>query len=131
MNQEYNQEFGEPQNSGNNETQEQGVEQELKNKHEVSKNIIIISVLAVIVVVLALMFMWGTSVQNKTVLENTTEAPETPSQLENQDATIRISTSDEIVEIENDLNNTEIDTLDADLEALEAEIDRALSDEEL
>jgi len=123
------------QNHQEEQAQDQGAPEELhidqlpENNSETSKNIIIIVVLAVIVVVLALMYMWGSSVQEKASTENETEVATIELPADGQIESLKqVSTSDEIVKIENDLNMTELENLDADLIQLEAEIDAAIEE---
>jgi len=102
-------------------------EQQLRGEveHSASKNIVIVVVVAIIIVVLALMYMWGARVQESmnTPIEELPTLPASDEQVENLK---QVSTSDELEDIERDIDATELDNLDADLTELEAEIDAAL-----
>jgi hypothetical protein len=75
------------------------------------------------------MYMWGSSVQEKASTENETEVATIELPADGQIESLKqVSTSDEIVKIENDLNMTELENLDADLIQLEAEIDAAIEE---
>jgi cytoskeletal protein RodZ len=104
---------------------QEGVQGVLAEEHKASKNMIIVVVIAVIVVVLALMYMWGARVQEnmQTPDENLPTLPATDEQTE---ALKQVSTSDELDAIEDDLDMTDLDNLDADLADLEAEIEAGL-----
>lgn len=76
-------------------------------------NLVIVVVLAVIVVVLALMYLWGSSA---------TQLPPAPPAVED---TTPVA-SDEVEALEQDLATPELDTLDADLNQMEVELDAEL-----
>lgn len=84
---------------------------------EVSKNTIIVAVLAIIVVVLALMYIWGS---NKVM--RIEELPPLPPD-EQTEQLKQVSTSDELDAIEQDLLTTEPETLDTGLSDMEAELE--------
>ena len=102
-------------------------EQTQEPEHETSKNIIIIAVLAVIIVVLALMYIWGSKITEQQLPEVREDIVAVPPRVDEQtEALKQVSASNELVDIEKDLDKTELDSLDADLVELEAEIDAAL-----
>lgn len=91
---------------------------------EVSKNTIIFIVLGVIVVVLALMYLWGSGVKQGMDSNKTPPETQIPLPPDTQTEALRqVSTSDELEVIEADLNATELDSLDANLDQLEQELD--------
>lgn len=93
------------------------------------KDHILIMVIAVIVVALALAYLWGSGVGNRTVIE--TEPDILPPMLPQEDAQVEVivpTASDEINAIESDLLRTDIENLDAGLETLEAELQGALNE---
>jgi flagellar basal body-associated protein FliL len=101
-----------------------------------SKNLIIIAVLAVIVIVLALLYVWGS-------MGSTTQTPETnepaPAELTGEqpapavdpsiEALQQVSASDDVATIEEDLDTTDIEALDAELDQMMVEIDAELEAE--
>lgn len=101
---------------------------------ETSHNMVIIAVLAVAVVVLALMYMWGSSVQDTLQTPDgpvPAELKQTPTSVTEDptlDALNDTSSSDEMEEIEKDLRTTELDSLDAEVEQIEQEIEEALEE---
>lgn len=96
---------------------------------ETPKNLIIVVVVAVIIVVLALMYLWGSTVPTE-MPEPDAETPTELSVTDDQTETLKVvSPSDEIEQIENDLSATELDSIDAELGAFEAELDTALVSE--
>lgn len=89
----------------------------------VSKNLIITVVIAVVVVVLALMYVWGSKVGEPEILP-----PAFPAEDEQTMDLKKVSESDEIEAIEQDLLNTDLENLDADLNTFEAEIDTLVTE---
>ena len=87
---------------------------------EASKNTIIVAVLAIIVVVLALMYIWGSNKEMR--IE---ELPPLPPD-EQTEQLKQVSTSDELDVIELDLLSTEPDTLDGGILEMEVELDSEL-----
>ncbi len=90
-----------------------------------SKNLVIVAVLAVIVVVLALMFMWGTRIEEQPAPE-VIPPVETPV-VEQAPVSVPVSTSDDVDTLENELVMPEIETLDDELQNLEAALDEELN----
>ncbi len=93
------------------------------SSHEdhVAKNLLIIGVLALIVVVLALLYVWGSVAQLEEEL-----APELPALDPVQAAWAELGTSTDVEAIEADLENTELEPLDAELDQLMTELDAAV-----
>jgi len=99
-----------------------------------TKKLIITIVLAVIVVVLALMYMWGARIIPGTPVEE--PAPEVPvpaepepvAQPEPTPESDPLSTSDEVSALEADLDMPELESLDSDLVDMEAELDQMLEE---
>ncbi len=89
---------------------------------EASKNMLIAGILAVIVVVLALMFIWGSS-KHAPVPAPEPVAPEPVTE-------VPVSPSDEIsaIEADLDLGIPEIDDIDAELAEIELMIDMEVED---
>lgn len=102
------------------------LETELSVDSETSKNTIIVAVLAIIVVVLTLMYIWGAGIDKEitedALIEAELQAPLPPD--ESIEALQKVQTSDEMESIEADLSATDVDTLDADLRSMEAELNK-------
>ena len=103
---------------------------------EASKNMIVIAIMALVVVVLALVYLWGSriGVNEIGVADNVGKQQSTQDTQKVNDATetnitsndvSAQSKSDEIVDIENDLSNidSEINGLDEDLNKINEELD--------
>jgi hypothetical protein len=119
MEQENNQEL---QNSPEGQTNQGEVSIGEENvTHESSKNMLIVVVIAVIVVALALMYIWGSSIALKNKIDvDTPPIPSAPTMDEQVETLKQVSTSDEIDAIEADIQNTDLENIDADLEQIEA-----------
>ena len=76
-----------------------------------SANLLIVVVLAVIVVILALMYLWG---------QSTPELPPAPADPDVMDV------SDNVDVLEEDLTIPDLESLDAEVDSLEAELDAEL-----
>lgn len=142
MNQENNQEFQQNTDHEDNEhtsteemqtsnSIESALEGEFIMDGETSKNTIIIVVLAIIVIVLTLMYMWGSEINNAAIegevpLETEAQVPLPPD--EQTEALMQVQVSDELEVIEQDLRATETNTLDADLDVMETELNAALAE---
>lgn len=96
--------------------------QEEPDADHASKNLIIIAVLAVIVIVLALLYVWGSS---KTMAPEVLPDP-LPLEDPQTDALLQVQTGDEVQVIEEDLNTTELDQLDVELDQMMVELDAQL-----
>jgi hypothetical protein len=84
------------------------------------KNLLIVGVLAAIVVVLVLMYLWGSTLPgNDMALEQPAPPPAAPTEAP-------LSTSSDVTALEADLNATELDSIDNDLNALDKDLDTAL-----
>lgn len=114
MNEEHNQELQPNQEGDALDTKEYSTDAES------SKNTIIIAVLAIVVVVLALMYMWGSS--KALPIE---EQPPLPPDQQTEELR-QVSTSDELRVIESDLMITDMETLDDDMEEIEFELESEL-----
>jgi hypothetical protein len=90
-----------------------------------SKNMVIVAVLAVIVVVLALMYIWGSQMATEPEIE-VPELPPVPVLDEQTEALKDVSSSDEVEAIAEDLETTDLEDLDAGLAEMEAELDQAM-----
>jgi len=90
---------------------------------DASKNVLIVIVLAVIVVVLALMFMWGSRVEEQPVPQPPVMEEPAPPEVP---AEVPVSASDEVQVLEEELDATEVESLDAELNELEAALDEEL-----
>lgn len=86
-----------------------------------SKNLIIIAVLAVIVIVLAVLYIWGSSVSMQ---DESLPAP-LPAEDAQTEALEQVGTSTDIPTIEEDLDSTDLDNLDAEMDQVMVEIDAA------
>ncbi len=89
-----------------------------------SKDMLIIAVLAIVVVVLVIVYMWGISAEKAKApsdIQNTT-LPALPEDLSRTEQIETVSTSDEIVDIEKDINSTNIDDIDAELDQVESDL---------
>jgi len=117
MNEEYNSE-------NNQENETEGEHVTVQGVPGTSHNAVMMVVVAVIVVVLALMYIWGSQVEEEHYMETGT-SDEIPMPQKGQ--TEPLSTSDEIVDIEKDLNTTDIEGIDVELEQMEAELDTMLN----
>ncbi len=86
-----------------------------------SKDMLIMAVLAVVVVVLALVYMWGISAEKAKAPSDIQNSilPTPPEDVPQAD---QVSTSDEIVDIEKDINSTDIDNIDAELDQIESDL---------
>jgi cell division protein FtsX len=103
-----------------------------------SKNLIIIAVLAVIVIVLALLYVWGaTSNTSNQLVEEVRDAPAEGATLEAETPTIpevdpaiealqEVSATDDVATIEEDLDTTELEELDVELDQMMMELDQEL-----
>lgn len=89
----------------------------------VPKNLIITVVIALVVVVLALMYLWGSKLRN----EPDQLPPAFPAEDEQTMELKKVSDSDDLNAIEQDLTNTDLGNLDADLSDFEAELDASLN----
>jgi len=125
MNEEHNKEFQQttPHQEGAENLEAESIldAKEYTTDAETSKNTIIVAVLAIIVVVLALMYLWGSN--NEIMIEE--QPPLLPD--EQTEELKRVSTSDELDVIEEDLMTTETETLDEGLPEMEAELDAELN----
>jgi|GEM_PF-3255217 len=94
-----------------------------------SKNVIIIAVLAVIVIVLSLMYLWGirAAQQEVTLPSDFPAEPAMPQGTPSDMQQAELSTSTDINAIETDLDSTSLDNIDSDVAAMEADLDAALS----
>lgn len=77
--------------------------------------------IVVIALVLGGLYLWGASLYESEVQE---EMP--PMTTEEESTTLPPSTPDEMEAIENDLNATNVDSMDQELNTIDAEIDAAL-----
>ena len=110
------------------EQEEQPTREDAEDKNTVSKNIIIVVVIAIVVVVLALMYIWGSSVEVAKDEEMETEPQVFTYEDEQTEDLKQVEESDEIGDIEKDIQETSLDNLDENLADLEAEIDAALAE---
>lgn len=101
-------------------------------KHNTSShNLVIVLVVAITVSVLALMYIWGSSVSNDLPTPPTEHAPVpiTTSVEDPQTEVLEnVNSADEITAIEEDLESTELESLDAEVKQIEKEIDSALAE---
>ena len=100
--------------------------EEIVDDPSVSKNVVIVAVLAVIVLVLAFMYIWGsTTSEPNPIVEPEIPVVPTP---EPEVVVPNVSTSDEVGALEADLDASELETLDSELEQMETELDAALEE---
>ena len=115
---------------------EQNLEEEMKmpdapltESHHSKVGLILGVLIIILVLVLAGVYLWGglrveeTSIQEQPIVNNESETPNTE-----EDAQIfeTLSPSDELDAIEADLDGTNLDSLENDLTAIDAELDAAL-----
>ncbi len=109
--------------------EEQGSLEEVATS-KASENKIILVVFAVVIIVLALMYIWGTNVANSPDVDEPNLPPLHDEVDVNEEikAIEQVNISDEIDLIQEDLMTTELENLDKDLESMEAELDVALEE---
>ena len=118
-------EQAEQQGSDSQEYQNEGVKSDGEEK-PVQKSMAIIAVLAVVVVVLALVYMWGISAENAKAPSDMPSAdlPALPNDDVKTDSLKQVSTSDDISDIEKDINSTDLDNLDTELDQVESDLNK-------
>jgi nitrogen fixation-related uncharacterized protein len=104
------------------------------------KYMIVIAVIAVVVIVLALLYMWGSRISQQDVVDATIETPQEQTDTSMGDSILFDDTMpapavpampmDTEIPVDTVLEDMpELDAMDADIEALEAELDAMLSEE--
>ncbi len=91
-----------------------------------SKKVVIWVVISIVVVVLALMYMWGSSIEQGKMKDTTMDQKIEDKVTVPTDQMEPLSTSDDIEAIENDLDTTELSDLDGEFNAIESELDQML-----
>jgi uncharacterized protein HemX len=86
---------------------------------------IIGSIVIIVLIVLGGIYYWNTLSEDRGANQ---DGAQTQEEMDAQTSTSTLSESDEITDIETDLNTTEIDGLDQELEDIENEIEAALSE---